>query len=150
MKTARQRKIKEIIQNQQISTQEELSQALRRAGFNVTQATVSRDIKELRLIKIARKNNLYVYGLPKEQEIIYNEDRLRLMMREFVLDVDYSENLIVIKTYPGNAHGVASLIDGSKWSGIIGTLAGDDTILLVVKPKEKVKKIMQKLKIFLK
>lgn len=150
MKTARQRKIKEIIQNQQISTQEELSQALRRAGFNVTQATVSRDIKELRLIKIARKNNLYVYGLPKEQEIIYNEDRLRLMMREFVLDVDYSENLIVIKTYPGNAHGVASLIDGSKWSGIIGTLAGDDTILLVVKPKEKVKKIMHKLKIFLK
>ncbi len=150
MKTARQRKIKEIIQNQQISTQEELSQALCRAGFNVTQATVSRDIKELRLIKIARKNNLYVYGLPKEQEIIYNEDRLRLMMREFVLDVDYSENLIVIKTYPGNAHGVASLIDGSKWSGIIGTLAGDDTILLVVKPKEKVKKIMQKLKIFLK
>jgi len=150
LKTARQRKIKEIIQNQQISTQEELSQALRRAGFNVTQATVSRDIKELRLIKIARKNNLYVYGLPKEQEIIYNEDRLRLMMREFVLDVDYSENLIVIKTYPGNAHGVASLIDGSKWSGIIGTLAGDDTILLVVKPKEKVKKIMQKLKIFLK
>jgi transcriptional regulator of arginine metabolism len=150
LKTARQRKIKEIIQNQQISTQEELSQALCRAGFNVTQATVSRDIKELRLIKIARKNNLYVYGLPKEQEIIYNEDRLRLMMREFVLDVDYSENLIVIKTYPGNAHGVASLIDGSKWSGIIGTLAGDDTILLVVKPKEKVKKIMQKLKIFLK
>ncbi|HHY06814.1 MAG TPA: arginine repressor [Clostridia bacterium] len=150
MKALRQRKIKEIIKNKNISTQEELAQALQKAGFNVTQATVSRDIKELRLIKIARKDNLYVYGLPEEQEIIHNEERLRLMMQEFVLNIDYSENIVVMKTYPGNAHGVASLIDGSKWQGVIGTLAGDDTILLVIKPKEKVGALINKLESLMK
>lgn len=146
LKVLRQRKIKEIIENENISTQEELASALKKAGFNVTQATVSRDIKELRLIKIAREDNLYVYGLPKEQEIVHNEERLRLMMQEFVLNINFSENIVVIKTYPGNAHGVASLIDGSKWQGVIGTLAGDDTILLVIKPKQKVGVIINKLK----
>jgi transcriptional regulator of arginine metabolism len=146
LKALRQRKIKEIIKNKNISTQEELANALKEAGFNVTQATVSRDIKELRLIKITREDNLYVYGLPKEQEIVHNEERLRLMMQEFVLNINFSENIVVIKTYPGNAHGVASLIDGSKWQSIIGTLAGDDTILLVIKPKEKVGAILHKLK----
>jgi transcriptional regulator of arginine metabolism len=150
LKALRQRKIKEIIKNKNISTQEELAQALQKAGFNVTQATVSRDIKELRLIKIARKDNLYVYGLPEEQEIIHNEERLRLMMQEFVLNIDYSENIVVMKTYPGNAHGVASLIDGSKWQGVIGTLAGDDTILLVIKPKEKVGALINKLESLMK
>ncbi len=150
LKALRQRKIKEIIKNKNISTQEELAQDLKKAGFNVTQATVSRDIKELRLIKIARKDNLYVYGLPEEQEIIHNEERLRLMMQEFVLNIDYSENIVVMKTYPGNAHGVASLIDGSKWQGVIGTLAGDDTILLVIKPKEKVGAIINKLESLMK
>ena len=81
MKAKRQRKIKEIIKNNDISTQEELANALKKAGFNVTQATVSRDIKELRLVKIARKDNVYVYGLPKQQAIVHSEDRLRLMMR---------------------------------------------------------------------
>ena len=150
LKALRQRKIKEIIKSKNISTQEELAQALQKAGFNVTQATVSRDIKELRLIKIARKDNLYVYGLPEEQEIIHNEERLRLMMQEFVLNIDYSENIVVMKTYPGNAHGVASLIDGSKWQGVIGTLAGDDTILLVIKPKEKVGALINKLESLMK
>jgi len=150
LKALRQRKIKEIIKSKNISTQEELANALKKAGFNVTQATVSRDIKELRLIKIARKDNLYVYGLPKEQEIIHNEERLRLMMQEFVLNIDYSENIVVMKTYPGNAHGVASLIDGSKWQGVIGTLAGDDTILLVIKPKEKVGALINKLESLMK
>ncbi|MGI6144171.1 MAG: arginine repressor [Clostridia bacterium] len=150
MKAKRQRKIKEIIKNNDISTQEELANALKKAGFNVTQATVSRDIKELRLVKIARKDNVYVYGLPKQQAIVHSEDRLRLMMQEFVQDINFSENLIVLKTYPGNAHGVASLLDSSNWEGIIGTLAGDDTILLIIKPREKVEDILNKLKSLMK
>ena len=150
MKAQRQRKIKEIIKNNNISTQEELADALKKAGFNVTQATVSRDIKELHLIKIARKDNIYVYGLPKQQEIVHSEDRLRLMMQEFVQEINFSENLIVLKTYPGNAHGVASLLDSSNWEGIIGTLAGDDTILLIIKPREKVEVILKKLKSLMK
>jgi transcriptional regulator of arginine metabolism len=146
MKALRQKKIKEIIKNQQISTQEELAAALKEAGFKVTQATVSRDIKELRLIKIAQENNTYVYGLPVEQGIIHNEDRVRMMMRELVIAVNASENIVVIKTHPGNAHGIASLIDGFNWESVIGTLAGDDTILLVIKPRAKVQVILQKIK----
>jgi len=150
LKALRQRKIKEIIKNSSISTQEELAEALKKTGFEVTQATVSRDIKELRLIKIAGQDFVSVYSLPKEQEMVQNEERLRLMMQEFVIEIDFSENIVVLKTYPGNAHGVASLLDGSKWPGIIGTLAGDDTILLVIKPKEKVEVILGKLKSLMK
>lgn len=150
MKAQRQRKIQEIIRDNNISTQEELADALKKAGFIVTQATISRDIKELRLIKIAREDNVYVYGLPSEQQIIHSEDRLRMMMQEFVQEINFSENLIVLKTYPGNAHGVASLIDSSNWPGIIGTLAGDDTILLVIKPREKVQAILNRFKSLMK
>ena len=146
VKTARQRKIKEIIKSQNISTQEELADALRNAGFSVTQATVSRDIKELQLLKVAQKDNTYVYGLPIEPGIVHNQERIRLMMQELVTEIDYSENLIVVKTHPGNAHGIASLIDSLKWQGIVGTLAGDDTILLVIKPKAKVKVMLNMLK----
>lgn len=146
MKVQRQRKIREIIKSTNISTQEELADALKKAGYDVTQATVSRDIKELRLVKIAKEDNSYIYGLPKEQNILHSEVRLRMMMQELVTGIDYSENLVVIKTYPGNAHGIASLLDSSHWPGVIGTLAGDDTILLVIKPKEKVDEIIQMLK----
>jgi transcriptional regulator of arginine metabolism len=146
LKAQRQRKIREIIKHNNISTQEELADALKKAGFDVTQATVSRDIKELRLVKIAKEDNTYIYGLPKEQGMFHSEDRLRMMMQELVIGIDFSENIVVIKTYPGNAHGVASLLDGSRWPGVIGTLAGDDTILLVIKPMEKVVEIMQTLK----
>lgn len=146
MKSARQRKIKEIIKSQNISTQEELAEALKKAGYCVTQATVSRDIKELQLMKIVQKDNTYVYGLPIEPGVVRNEERIRMMMQELVTDVNHSENLIVIKTHPGNAHGIASLIDGLKWQGVVGTLAGDDTILLVIKPKTKVRVILSMLK----
>jgi len=146
VKALRQRKIKEIIKNRQISTQEELADALKEAGFKVTQATVSRDIKELRLIKIAQKNNTYVYGLPIEQGIIHNEERVRMMMQELVIDLNSSENIVVIKTHPGNAHGIASLVDEFNWESVIGTLAGDDTILLIIKPRANVNIILQKIK----
>lgn len=139
MKVRRQKKIIEIIESQIISTQEELAEALMKAGYDVTQATVSRDIKELGLVKIPGENYTYRYGVPGEQGIALNEDKLKRMFRELVISVDYSENIIVLKTYPGNAHGIASLIDGSKWPQVIGTVAGDDTILLVVKDIQKSK-----------
>ncbi|MFZ5753886.1 MAG: arginine repressor [Bacillota bacterium] len=146
MKTRRQKKIIEIIQNNIISTQEELAEALRNEGFEVTQATVSRDIKELRLVKIPTGQNSYKYGVPNEQGIVQNEDRLRRMMQELVTGMDYSENIVVLRTYPGNAHGVASLIDAANWKEVIGTVAGDDTILLVVKPTAAVPALMQKIR----
>ncbi|HHZ17280.1 MAG TPA: arginine repressor [Clostridia bacterium] len=146
MKAARQRKIKEIVKNQNISTQEELAEALKKEGFHVTQATISRDIKELQLTKIAKKDHTYVYGLPVEPERVHNEERIRMMMRELVTEINYSENLLIIKTHPGNAHGIASLIDGFKWPGVIGTLAGDDTIFCAIKPRSKLKVILGMLK----
>jgi transcriptional regulator of arginine metabolism len=133
MKIRRQKKIIEIIEKQIISTQDELAEALRATGYNVTQATVSRDIKELRLVKVTTGENEYRYGLPKEQEYVKNEERLSRLMNELVLSVAASENIIVLHTYPGNAPTIASLIDGSSWPEIIGTVAGDDTVLLIIK-----------------
>ncbi|MDD4047845.1 MAG: arginine repressor, partial [Clostridia bacterium] len=125
--------------------QEELAEALSKASFDVTQATISRDIKELQLIKISKNDNKYFYGLPKEQTVLHSIERLRMMMQELVIGIDHSENIVVIKTYPGNAHGVASLLDGSNWQHVIGTLAGDDTIILIIKPLEEVENILGKL-----
>ncbi len=136
MKIRRQKKIMEIIEHESISTQEELAEALQEAGFLVTQATISRDIRELRLVKIATGDNKYTYGLPKEQGIIRNEDRLRRMMQEVVIGVAGNGEIVVIKTYPGNAQALALLIDQADWPEIIGSLAGDDTILLVVKVED--------------
>lgn len=152
MKTRRQKKILEIIEKYDIATQEELAAALVKAGFEVTQATVSRDIKELGLIKIPIGKNVYKYGIPGETGLPYNQERLRRMLQELVIGIDFSENLIVMKTYPGNAQSVASLIDGAKWPEVIGTVAGDDTLLLVVKDpqggdtKKTVELLLQKLK----
>lgn len=135
MKTRRQRKILEILRGQHIETQEELAQALSKSGFVVTQATVSRDIKELGLVKIPGPNNSSHYASPGESVIRRNDERLKRLVRMSLSDIDYSENLIIIKTPPGEAQGMASAIDMAHWPEIIGTVAGDDTILLVIKPK---------------
>ncbi|KJS22463.1 MAG: ArgR family transcriptional regulator [Clostridiaceae bacterium BRH_c20a] len=147
MKTKRHKKILELIQNQIISTQEEVAEALRSEGFNVTQATVSRDIKELGLSKVAIGNDIYKYALP--MEITVSQSRLKFMIKEFVLKCDYSENIIVIKTPPGNAQAVASVIDNAQWKEVIGTVAGDDTILLVIKPINSVTKVIEKIYTYL-
>ncbi|WP_084054273.1 arginine repressor [Desulfonispora thiosulfatigenes] len=141
MKSRRQKKVLDIIKDKIISTQEELAESLREEGLNVTQATVSRDIKELGLIKVAIGNDMYKYAFPIEQ-ISVSEKRLKFMFQEFVSSIDFSENMIVIRTPPGNAQTVASLIDGTNMEEIIGTIAGDDTILLIIKPKESVAEII--------
>ena len=147
MKSKRHRKILEVIKEQNISTQEELADILKKAGFNVTQATVSRDIKELALIKVNAGNDQYKYALPSE--ITVSETRLRFMLKEFVINYDYSENILVIRTAPGNANAVASALDNAQWSEIIGSVAGDDTILIVVKTKEAVKDVIKRLEGYL-
>lgn len=152
MKTKRQKKIIEIIERTAIGTQEELALELEKIGYEVTQATVSRDIKELGLIKIPAGNNTYKYGIRGDTAIPHNEERLRRMLQELVIGLDYSENIVVLKTYPGSAQSVASLVDGAKWPEVIGTVAGDDTILLVVKDPQgkdtpgQVRELMVKLK----
>lgn len=143
MKNLRQRKILDLIKEHDVETQEDLVNKLRENGFDVTQATVSRDIKELNLIKIATDKNTYKYFVASEPRHNLNVNRLSKLLKDSATSIDYSDNLIVIKTLPGVANAIASCIDHIQWPEIIGTIAGDDTILLVVKPKEAVEKYLE-------
>lgn len=144
MKAGRQHKILEIIRRQHIETQEELSSELRKSGYKVTQATVSRDIKELGLVKVPFENNEFCYARQGESRLPRSEERLKRFFMDSVIGFDSSENLIIIKTNPGGAQGVASAIDQAGWNEIIGTVGGDDTILVVVKPKEATGAVMKR------
>lgn len=143
MKAKRHMKIREIIREKPIETQEELAEELRKCGFNVTQATVSRDIKELRLVKVLRDNKHYCYSEPDITPVV--SDKLVRMLRDSIIKIDSSENLIVIKTLSGTAQAAAAAIDGLNWKEIVGTIAGDDTILVVARSKSAVKEIIEKL-----
>lgn len=128
-------KIREIITNEEIETQDDLVQRLREEGFNVTQATVSRDIKELHLVKVPLADGRYKYSLPKEQRFNPIQKLKRALIDSFV-SIDYTNNLIVMKTLPGNANAIGALIDNLDWEEIMGTICGDDTILIICKKNE--------------
>lgn len=147
VKTKRHRKILEIIKENIVGTQEELADMLKAEGFNVTQATVSRDIKELALIKITAGNDQYRYSLPTE--ITVSETRLRFMLKEFVLNYAASGNILVVRTAPGNANAVASALDNAQWGEILGSVAGDDTILVIARTEEEIPNIINKLESYL-
>src|SRR5699024_11089598 len=121
--------------NQDVETQEDLVNELRNAGYNVTQATVSRDIKELHLVKVPTNKGTYKYSLPADNRFNPHQKLKRLLTDAFV-GIELSENLIVIKTMPGNAHAIGVLIDNLGWSDVIGSIAGDDTILLICRDRE--------------
>lgn len=136
LKQLRHRKILDIISRKEIETQEELAEELKREGIDVTQATVSRDIKELRLIKVPVQGNRYKYAVPGGAVPNYDLERLQRVFSDAVRSVEGSENLVVIKTFPGLAQGVASAVDNAGWQEILGTVAGDDTIIVVVRNKK--------------
>jgi len=141
VKTRRHFAIREILAGERISTQEELCEALRNQGYDVTQATVSRDIKELGLIKIPYENG-YRYAYPENQVPRTSYERVKRVFQDSVIKMDFSENIIVIKTLPGTAHTVASVIDAMEKKEIVGTVAGDDTIFVLVKPKDEVESVL--------
>ena len=128
MKAQRQRRIVQLLRRRSVSSQEELAGLLRRHGEHVTQATLSRDLEELGAIRV-RENGRAVYRLPDEPPS--GEDRLRHMLEEFALEVESSGNLVVVKTPPGGANAVARAMDNTVVKDVIGTVAGDDTILVV-------------------
>ena len=132
VKTNRQEEIIRIIDSKEIETQEELAEHLRRKGYKVTQATVSRDIKELRLIKIAGRQSAYCYAKPGRREAAINERMIRLMS-DSTLSVDYAGQMIVVKTLSGSANAAAEAIDNMNWKEVLGTIAGDNTVFLVVR-----------------
>ena len=150
MKNRRHKVIREIIENQNIETQFQLTDELKKYGFQVTQATISRDIKELGLIKVVSGENSFRYSLPTGVVVGNNFDRSKRMFRDNVLKVVQSDNIIVVKTLPGIASGVASCLDGLGWSEILGSVAGDDTIFVLVRSKDDAEDIAGRLQAFLK
>lgn len=133
-------KIREIIANNEIETQDELVDHLKEEGFHVTQATVSRDIKELHLVKVPMIDGRYKYSLPADQRFNPMQKLKRALVDSFV-SIDNTANLIVMKTMPGNANAVGALIDNLEWEGIMGTICGDDTILIICKEADKTEEI---------
>lgn len=142
MKGKRQFKIKEIISQRDIETQDELVEALRQAGMNVTQATISRDIKELMLIKIPSATGVYKYALPGETQKSNPIFKLKRALQDHFTSIDYTENLVVMKCMPGTANTIAALIDSMESEEIMGTISGDDTILIICRSKEQSNKVV--------
>ncbi|KIL38513.1 arginine repressor [Gordoniibacillus kamchatkensis] len=135
MKGQRHVKIREIVSNQEIETQDELVEALREAGFNATQATVSRDIKELHLIKVPLADGRYKYSVPTGQH--YNpSQRLKRALTDHFVHIDFTGNLVVLKCLPGTANTVCALIDNLEWPEVMGTIGGDDTILIICRTEQ--------------
>ena len=141
MKTVRQVAILDIIEKHDIETQEELADALRQRGIKVTQATVSRDIKELRLLKVLTPMGAYKYATADKAENGLSERFIR-MLAESLLSAASSGNLIVVKTLNGSANVAAEALDSLHWPEILGSIAGDNTILLVIRAAEDVPSVM--------
>jgi len=133
LKSKRQAKIMEIISTTNVETQEQLLQALQNAGFQSTQATISRDIKELRIVKEMTSVGSYRYTTVSREVPNGFLGKLNTIFRESVTDFDYAQNIIVIHTLPGLAGAAASALDAMNISVILGTLAGDDTVFLVMR-----------------
>ena len=136
MKCQRQTKILELIEKEPLETQEELSARLREAGFDTTQATVSRDIKELRLIKVMTADGTYRYATAAAEQEGGMQTRVRRIFRESVTSVAVAQNMVVIKTLPGLASAAGYAIDAMREPTVIGTLAGDDTVFCVMRDNE--------------
>lgn len=133
MKSTRQTIILSIIEKQEIETQNQLMEALAQRGVKSTQATLSRDIKELHLIKTLTASGKYRYTAPSSEEIPGYDDRLKKIFRESVTSYAEAQNIIVLKTLPGLASAACSTLDSMDIEALVGTLAGDDTAFLVMK-----------------
>lgn len=133
MKNERQGKILEIIKLEPIETQEQLQQRLLDMGIVCTQATISRDIKQLHLIKEPIGQGKYRYAISIQRKRLNIADKLRTILRESIVGIDYAQNLVVIKTMSGLASAAATALDSMRIGGVIGSVAGDDTVLLVAR-----------------
>lgn len=145
MKPRRQMKILEIIRDRAIETQEELAQELRKQGIAVTQATVSRDIKDLNLVKVPTGDGRQRYALPHEDVVRGQRDRLRRILRDSVVSVDFAENIVVVTCLSGAAPAVGEAIDNLRWQEILGTVAGDNTVLVVARARDKAPVVTERL-----
>ena len=145
MKNKRLNAIIEIISSQEIETQEELIEKLSAKGYQVTQATISRDIKELKLVKVSGKDHKTKYAQRAGQALTIPEQLMPVFTHGFV-SADFANNLVLVKTLPGMAQAVASAIDALKLSETLGTIAGDDTLLIVCRTEDYAQGVVMTLK----
>ena len=133
MKNARQSEILKLIRTEEVETQEQLLSLLREKGYTATQATISRDIKELRLVKEQTGQGRYRYTVTDRKSSADSEVRLRNIFKEGVTSVDVAQNIVVVRTMPGLASAACSALDSMEISGMVGSLAGDDTGILIMR-----------------
>lgn len=147
VKQKRQEKIIELVEKREIGTQEELAEALTGEGFSVTQATVSRDIRELKLTKISTGVGTQKYVVLRNHESHLSDKYIRVL-REGFLSMDNAQNILVVKTVAGMAMAVAAALDAMNFSEIVGSIAGDDTIMVAVRTLEDTYAVMDKIRAF--
>ncbi|MCI1955864.1 MAG: arginine repressor [Oscillospiraceae bacterium] len=145
MKKRRHEKILELIERYPIDTQEELLRLLRAEGFDVTQATVSRDIKELRLLKTLSPDGKYRYA-PAKDELKENAGKFYSLFADSAVSVDVARNIVCVKCSTGMANAVCAAMDTLRWEDVVGTLAGDDTIFILTRNEEAAARLAAKLK----
>lgn len=148
MKKVRHERIIEIIENHDVETQEELASYLKKAGYNVTQATVSRDIRELKLSKVPTGDGKQKYVVLKRDDSHMGDKYIRVLRDGFV-SMDMAQNILVVKTVAGMAMAVAAAVDAMKFKEIVGSIAGDDTIMMAVRTVEETKILMDKIQAML-
>ncbi|MDD6035161.1 MAG: arginine repressor [Lachnospiraceae bacterium] len=144
MKTARHNKIIELVEKNEIETQEELGELLKNAGYSVTQATISRDIRELKLTKVAIDLERQKYIVLREHNSEMNEKYARILRDSFI-SMAKAQNILVVKTVSGMAMAAAAALDALQVDGIVGSIAGDDTIMCAIRTEKETDEVMEKL-----
>jgi transcriptional regulator of arginine metabolism len=146
MKQLRQRAIRDLVDQRPIRTQQELAGSLRERGFRTTQATISRDVAELGLVKTSR-DGVQVYALPPRlvEAEISGEDRLRRLLHDLPAEIREAGLLLVVKTLPGSAHPIAAALDRARWPEVAGSIAGDDTVFVAVCDRAALQRVKRRL-----
>jgi len=146
MKQLRQRAIRDLVDQRPVRTQQELAAALRERGFRTTQATVSRDVAELGLVKASR-DGAQVYALPPRliEAEVSGEDRLRRLLRDLPAEIREAGLLLIVQTLPGSAHAIAAALDRARWPEVVGSIAGDDTVFIALSDRAALRRVKQRL-----
>ena len=145
MKQNRHQKIAELVSRYEIETQEELAEKLKEAGFTVTQATISRDIRQMNLSKLPTGNGRQKYVILKKENDLLSDKYIRVLRDAFV-SMDMAQNILVIKTVSGMAMAVAAAVDAMKWKEVVGCIAGDDTIMCAIRSVQDTEHVMDKIR----
>ena len=147
MKQARQRAIRDLVDQRPIRTQQELAAALRERGFRTTQATISRDVAELGLVKAGREG-IQAYALPPRlvEAETSGEDRLRKLLADLPVELREAGLLVVVKTLPGSAHAIAAALDRARWPEVAGSIAGDDTVFVACVDRASLQRVKTRLR----